>query len=126
MSSRDNLIWQRWKKQNEAEIARVYYNVRVGGGSPPGENNSPEEALDWLMITMLRIDAVVEFEKHVLLCELRPDAGRSLFGAMVIYSQLWAAAPQIKKPFMPVGITDNATVQIRSIFALNNLRIDVV
>lgn len=126
MSSRDNAIWQRWREKNEAEMIRVYYNVRVGGGSPPGENSNPDEIIDWLMLTMFRIDAVAEFERHVLLCELRPDAGRSLLGAMIIYNQLWAAAPAIEKPFFPVGITDNATAQIRSIFELNDLKIEVV
>lgn len=78
------------------------------------------------MLTMFRIDAVVETKDHVLLVEVRPNAGRSLYGALMIYKQLWAADPRIDKPFFALGVSDNATVQIRSIFELNNLRLEVV
>ena len=105
---------------------KVFYNVRVGGGSPPRENNDPDDILNWLMLTMFRIDAIAETRNHVLICEVRPNAGRSLYGALLIYKQLWAADPKISKPFFPLGITDNATDQIRAIFELNNLRLEVV
>ena len=126
MAPRDVDIWQRWRDINEKELIRVYYNVRVGGGVPPEGNNTPEQVIDWLMLTMLRIDVVAEFENHVLICELRPNAGRALFGALIIYNQLWAADPPIQKPFYPMGITDNATAQIKAIFTLNRLGLDVV
>lgn len=78
------------------------------------------------MLTMFRIDAVVETSQYVMICEVRPDAGRSLYGALMIYKQLWGADPKINKPFFALGITDNATIQIRSIFDLNDLKIEVV
>lgn len=126
MSPRDKEIWTRWIDKHEQEIVRVYYNVRVGGGSPPAEEHDPDNLLSWLMLTMLRIDAVVETKDHVLLVEIRPDAGRALYGALMIYKQLWATDQRIEKPFFALGVTDNATVQIRSIFELNNLRLEVV
>jgi len=126
MSPRDNEIWQRWIAKHEQEIDRVFYNVRVGGGSTPSESTDPETVLAWLMLTMLRLDAVVETKDHVLLIEVRPDAGRSLYGALMIYHQLWSVDPKISKPFFSLGVTNNATTQIRSIFELNNLRLEVV
>jgi len=126
MSMLDSQIWYRWLDKHQKEITQVFYNVRVGGGSPPLENNNPDDILSWLMLTMLRIDAVVETAQHVLICELRPNAGRSLYGALMIYKQLWSINPAIEKPFFPLGITDNVTSQIRAIFELNNLRLEVV
>lgn len=126
MAPRDAEIWKRWHDKHEKDILRVFYNVRVGGGTPPDEQNSPDDVLHWLMLTMLRIDAVVETKEHVLLIEVRPEAGRSLFGALMVYKQLWAAAPPIDKPFIPLGLSNFASDQIRSLFELNGLRVEAV
>ena len=107
-------------------LKNVYYNVRVGGGSTPPETATPEDVLMWLSLTMLRIDAVVETENEVWIIEVRPDAGRSAFGAVMIYLQLWNANPPIKKPAIAVIVTDKVTPQLRSLFELNKIKIFVV
>ncbi len=126
MSPRDKEIWYRWIDKHEDDVIRVYYNVRVGGGSFTENQDSPDDLLAWLMLTMLRIDVVAETKDHVLLIELRPTAGRSLFGALMIYKQLWASDPKIIKPSLALGVCDSTTEQIRSMFELNGLRLETV
>lgn len=126
MAPRDSALWVRFMDKHKDDIIRIYYNVRVGGGSLPRESNDPDDILSWMMLTMFRIDAVAEYKDHVLLCEIRPNAGRSLYGALMIYNQLWATDPKIDKPFSPLGITDYATTQVHSIFELNDLGLEIV
>ena len=125
MQPRDLPIWHRFRKKHQAEILRVWYNVRVGGGGMPQEDVEADILLMWLSLTMLRIDAVVETEKEVWIIEVRPNAGRSAFGAVMIYTQLWAADPIIPKPAKAVVVTDTITPQMQAIYDLNGVTVKV-
>jgi len=126
MSKRDNELWQRYLDQNEKNILRVYYNVRVGTGTAPPIGSGPEEGLFWILNTMLRIDAVVERANRVDLVEARPDAGRAAFGAAIMYRYFWEADPKIDKPVFTAILTDNITSQIRDCCDTHNVAYNVV
>jgi len=82
--------------------------------------------LMWLSLTMLRIDAVAETSKETWVIEVRPAAGRSAFGAVKIYTQLWESDPKTQTPTVPVVVTDNITPQFQAIYTLNGIRAVVV
>lgn len=126
MAPQDNPIWQNFRSRFAEDIRRVYYNVRVGGGSAASDIKNPEDILMWLQITMLRIDAVVETKDEAWIIEVKPNAGRTAFGAVQIYLTLWNADPKINKPAIPVIVTDTITPQMRAICELSGIKVVVV
>lgn len=86
------------------------------------EDLTPKEVLMWLMLTMFRIDAVVEKADECLLIEVRPNAARSALGSCVLYKQLWDNDPGIIKPAVPVVVTDYLLKQMKTIFEVNGVR----
>ncbi len=126
MAPQDNPIWQNFRSRRLSIIHRVYYNVRVGGGSVDPGVKSPEDILMWIQISMLRIDAVVETKDEVWIIEVKPNAGRTAFGAVQIYLTLWNADPKINKPAVPVIVTDTITPQMRAICELSGIKVIVV
>ena len=126
MAPKDYPIWQDYLSRYSDDIRRVYYNVRCGGGSVSGDVLDPTDILMWLSISMLRIDAVVETNNETLIIEVKPNAGRTAFGAVLIYLTLWNADPKINKPAVPVIVTDMITPQMRAICELNNIRVIMV
>ncbi len=126
MAPLDYPIWQNFLSRFSPLVRRVYYNVRVGGGSVGPETKNPDDMLMWLSITMLRIDAVIETKNEVWIIEVKPNAGRTAFGAVKIYETLWNADPKIDKPAIPVVVTDTITPQMLAIFELNNIKVVIV
>jgi len=126
MSKRDLEIWQRYKKRDKAKIQRIYYNVRVGTGTRPHHQATPEESLQWILCTMLRIDAIIERTTEILIAEVRPDAGRSAFGAAIMYRHFWHQDQKIEKPARAILITDNITSQVCNCCIVHNVAYHVV
>ena len=126
MAPQDNPIWQNFRARFAEDIQRVYYNVRIGGGSVAPDVKNPEDILMWLQISMLRIDAVVETKNETWIIEVKPNAGRTAFGAVQIYLTLWNADPKINQPATPVIVTDTITAQLRAICELSGIKVIVV
>ncbi len=122
MSKLDTKIWQRFRPENCKDWIRVYYNCRVGTGGPVPEGLKPVEVLMWLMLTMFRIDAVVEKAGEIWLVEVRSNAARSALGSCILYKQLWDLDPGINIPAVSVVVTDNLIPQMKPIFAFNGIR----
>ncbi len=122
MSKLDRKIWLNFRDMNCKEWIRVYYNCRVGTGGPVPDDLTPTEVLMWLMLTMFRIDVVIEKADECWLVEVRPNAARSALGSCILYKQLWEQDPVIMKPAVAVVVTDNLLPQMKSIFLLNGVR----
>lgn len=122
MSKLDVKIWQKFRHVYCKDWMRVYYNCRVGTLGPVPEELKPRQILMWLMLTMFRIDVVVETANECLLVEVRPNAARSALGSCVLYKQLWEHDPGIIKPAVPVVVTDHLLSQMKVIFFNNGVR----
>ncbi len=126
MAANDIAIWHRYLDAQSGGIEKVYYNVRVGGGTAPTEETPTKDILMWLSLTMLKIDAVIEFADEVWIVEVRHDANRSVIGAIMTYLPLWNADKKINKTAKGVVITDSMSPQIKAICELNNISVIVV
>lgn len=126
MTSGDLELWKRFRDKYCTEWIRIYFNVRVGKGSPSRENYTDELQEAWMFLTQHRIDAVLEYEDHIMITEFRRHAGRSAFGACILYPQLWAKDPKINKQVTVAVVTDFLTEQILESFQENGIKTYII
>jgi len=99
-------IWERFLKR----FARLYkafaYDVKVGVGRKPLEHWEPEIKQMYLTLTKKRIDAVGFQENFIDVIEVKPSAGPSAVGQVIIYKLLFEREYSTSKEVRAVIVTD--------------------
>jgi hypothetical protein len=126
MSSFEIMLWHRFQVKYCEDWSRVFYNVRVGKGSPPPGHYEEEIKEMWLFITMHRIDALVETAGDIILIEVRGSAGRSALGACILYKQLYEQDRVIQKPIRLAVVTNFLNEEMEGIFKNNGIETYIV
>jgi len=102
MLPEDVPVWERFLSSNPALFQRLYYDVRVGGVSPSGEDVSPQMKRMYFDVTAKRIDVLAELDKELWLIEVASRPGLRAIGQLQTYLALWFQDPAIDKPVVPV------------------------
>jgi len=126
MTKCDLYLWRKFQALHCIGWTQVYFNVRVGKGSPAPESYEENIRDGWMSLTQNRIDALIETHKEVMIVETRRKAGRSAFGGLILYKQLWDKDPKIDKPVSMVIVTDYLTTQMEESFKENGIKIYLV
>ncbi len=126
MTIGDHSLWKLFREKYCHEWIRVWYNVRVGLGSPTPTVLGDELADAWRALTQNRIDAVIETETEMMIVEVRRHAGRSAFGGAILYTQLWNADPIGEKKTVPVIVSDFMPEQMLISCQENGIRVYIV
>lgn len=81
-------LWRRWLELYEDRFDRFFYNVRVGAGTRPRADLSPEDRRIWWSLTSLRIDAVGEREGQTWCFEIAERPSLKMLGALQLYTHI--------------------------------------
>lgn len=121
MSRTESEIWSRWLMLHVGELSGVCYSVRVGEGGPCPVRGPDWLVRDWLLLTQLRVDAVVGWQGGLWVVEVKSRQSMSGLGQCLSYGLLlveaWGlvlaprmlhvvgmAQPDLGRPFASAGV----------------------
>ena len=88
MREASKALWRRWLELYQDRFEAFYYNVRVGAGTRPPAEHTPEMKRDWWSTTCLRIDVVAERENQTWCIEVAERPGAKIMGNLQLYTHL--------------------------------------
>jgi hypothetical protein len=88
LSDGEALVWSRWLLRHGPEVTGVAYAVPVGGGRPVPAGTPDWLARDWLALTRLRIDCVVDWQGALWVVEVKERQTLSALGQCLVYASL--------------------------------------
>ena len=86
MAKNDVVVWERWLDRHAGEFLAVAYDVAIGGVSIEVDDEQLDVALGFRYSSALRVDALVVNATQAYVCEVRPHATISAFGAALGYT----------------------------------------
>jgi hypothetical protein len=89
MSPQDVEIWKRFILKYGARFDSFDYDLPVGKGEDPGEEYEPFLRKDFIDLTKKRIDAVGYKNGKPTIFEIKPRAGTTALGQLLIYQALF-------------------------------------
>lgn len=89
MSPHDTEIWRKFLIHHHNEYLTFDYDLPVGSGVDPGPSVGENFRKDFIDLTRKRIDAVGYNSKGVTLFEVKPRAGTTALGQLLVYRQLY-------------------------------------
>jgi hypothetical protein len=119
----DKLVWDRWLKSLATCAIGVDYDVRVGPGLPVDPTARADMQRDWLLLTQLRIDAVVYWDAVTWIVEVKPRLIPSALGQVLSYGYWFQ---QDVKPVVPVElvcIVERTDPQLAPVFTRWGVRV---
>ena len=123
MIQKEATLFHYYQSEKCKDWKNVYYNVRVGKGIPLQEDYPSEISRDWILSTQHRIDALIETQDNVIIVEVRSLAGRTSFGALILYKQLYEKDPIIQLPVKLVIVSDYIYGQMLESFTENGIEV---
>lgn len=107
MFKHDIGIWERFLDAYGGQFTEAAYDIALGGITTDDPNADPAMVKGWQYSTAKKIDAVVQNDQEVWLCEVRPDAGLAAVGSVLGYAILSEHDPWTALPIVPVIVTDH-------------------
>ena len=123
MILKEATLFHYFQKDRCKDWKTIYYNVRVGKGIPLPDNYPSWLTRDWILSTQHRIDALIETQDNVLIVEVKSLAGRTAFGALLLYKQLYQKDPIIKLPIKLLVVSDFIYGQMLESFLDNGIEV---
>jgi hypothetical protein len=122
----DKLVWDRWLKSLDPCAIGVDYDLRVGPGLPIDPNATAQMQRDWLLITQLRMDAVVYWPTETWIVEIKPRLLPSALGQLLSYGYYYAAQGIVGYPLKLVSIVGQTDPQLQPVLENYQVRVIVV
>lgn len=126
MGLMDAFIMDQYLKSKPSGLIRASYNVAVGSGRPFDSKSAGMLSSDWTFLTSLKADAVLEFEDHFEIMEVKPDAGPGAIGQLQCYSILLRQEFAPGKPIYSVILTDSIHPDVEKCAGILNVRVKIV
>lgn len=98
MAPEDTRIYKRWALTGLKNALRQFFDVGLGRVEVPPTVKDPALIKDWIRVNQKRADAVIEYDDHVKIVELRHEVTPNAIGRILTYRELWKDDPVIKKP----------------------------
>lgn len=89
MSPQDVEIWKRFIIKYGNKFDSFDYDLPVGEGEDPGEEYEPFLRKDFIDLTKKRIDAVGYKDGQPTIIEIKPRAGSTALGQLLVYRKLF-------------------------------------
>lgn len=102
----DRDIWDRYIDRYPDAYVDVIYNLHVGKGAPIPEGTDASAAASFTALTQYKIDVVGFTKTGVDIIELKPRAGASALGQLLMYTALYHRDVDPTATPRPVIITD--------------------
>jgi hypothetical protein len=123
MGREDAEVWNRWIHVLRAEALGVDYDVRVGPGLPVDPEAEPAMQDDWLLLTQLRIDAVVYLPRATWLVEVKPRLLPSALGQILSYGYWWERENDQSVPVSLIALVERSDDQLEPVFTRHGVRV---
>lgn len=119
----DRLVWDRWLTSQANCTIGVDYDVRVGPGLPVDPTAPASMQRDWLLITQLRIDAVVYFPDRTWIVEIKPRLLVSALGQLLAYGYYWSRQFGGQYPMTLVAMVGQTDPQLQPVLESYGIRV---
>ena len=112
MSPEDYEIWRRWWPSQKDNAVAVYFDVGLGLPDELPPATDANQLLGWIRNNQKRADAIIERSTDVLLIELRFNAQLNALGRLHGYKVLLEDDNPIRKPIIPVLVTNRRDSEV--------------
>lgn len=126
MGREDAEVWVRAIGRLAPTALGVDYDVRVGPGLPVDPGAAENMKRDWLLLTQLRIDAVVYFPQEVWIIEVKPRLLPSALGQIMAYGYWWERESDQTKAHKLVVVCERDDAQLSPVFGQSGIKVMIV
>jgi len=116
MGAEDKLVFDRWLSSLKSCALGIDYDVRVGPGVAVPADTAPDMSRDWQLLTQLRIDAVIYWERVTWLVEVKPRLVPSALGQLLSYGYWWEREQSEGFPVQLVCMVERTDAQLEPVF----------
>jgi hypothetical protein len=116
MGQEDAAIWERFLGAMPQGALGVDYDLRVGPGLPVDAAASGRMQRDWLLLTQLRLDAVVYFPASVWIVEIKPRLLPSALGQLLAYGFWFQRDVPAETGIKLVALVERSDEQLQPVF----------
>jgi hypothetical protein len=106
MSKEDYAIWTRYQPTARSAFTDLYFNVRLGWGDQPVQEDDAKLRDAWYDLNAKRADVVATTTNGPWIIELRHMANANAIGRLLQYRQLWMRDPPLPGAVVLVLVTD--------------------
>lgn len=123
MGMEDSAVWERFLGSMPQGALGVDYDVRVGPGLPVDPGAPAAMQRDWLLLTQLRIDAVVYFQASVWIVEVKPRLLPSALGQLLSYDHWFASDFRAEIGVKLVALVERSDEQLQPVFEAHGITV---
>jgi len=116
-------IWRRFLAQFREKFAKFEYDVHVGKGAEPHRVLPPNLQKALRVLTQKRIDVVGYRVGEVWLFEVKPNAGPSALGAVMMYEYFYRRDRAPRERIIKAVVTDQAGIEMAEVFEHYGIRL---
>lgn len=126
MSEIDTQLWHRWRSKGLVNALQLFFNVRLGADGPMPKELSKKDIEFWYTYVAKRADAIVEYDDHITIIELRDEANANAVGRLMMYKMLWDRDPKINKPIKLLIVTNRYDADTQTLAEAQGMEIAIV
>lgn len=119
----DVAVWEQYIRWHPDQPWEMDYDIKVGIGRTPLEEQPPEIAKMWRDLTRKRIDAVAWAADDIYLIELKPRASLGAVGQVLGYSELWEDLHDSSRRIRPMIVCFDTDPDTNRVAASSGVRI---
>lgn len=123
MGKNEALLWETFKKKHGEDFNSFQYNFRVGKGVIAPTKHWTQFEEGYKMLTQKRIDVIAQTDSSIWIIEVRPHAGLSVIGRLLMYRTLFIKEFNPGKEVKLVAITDHATEDSHKVAGTYSIKI---